>query len=96
MSDQQLDSMVTDEHINKVSIFLKKWEDVANQLEVDVTDIQQTPGITPETKKHRLLTAWKNANYRLATYRKLVGVLDKLGEVRCANNICDLIRNSIL
>ena len=94
VTDQQLDRMISDEHIKHVSFFLPKWERVANLLNVDrlqITDIQQAPGIDLVTKNHRVLTAWKNAWYRKATYRKLVEALDKLMEVKSADKVCVLI-----
>ena len=94
VTDQQLDEMISDDHINDVSLFLPKWEQVANRLNVDrlqITDIQQAPGIGPVTRNHRVLTAWKNAVYRQATYRKLVEALDKLMEVKSADKVCELI-----
>ena len=97
MTDQQLDTMITDEHINKVSRLIEHWEQVANQLRVDrlqIADIQQSPGINLGTKNHRVLTAWRNAEYREATYRKLVEALDKLKEVKCADEVCGLFRNT--
>ena len=97
MTDQQLDTMITDEHINAVSLFLVRWESVANRLGVDrlqITDIQQLPGTDSVTKNHRVLTAWKNAEYKQATYRKLVEALDKLKEVRCAHEVCGLFHNT--
>ena len=95
--DQQLDTMITDEHINKVSLFLVRWEQVANHLGVkrpQTDEIKQSPGIDIETKNHRVLTAWRNAKYREATYRKLVEALDKLKEVKCADEVCGLFRNN--
>ena len=95
VTDQQLDEMISDDHINDVSLFLPKWEQVANRLNVDrlqITDIQQAPGIDAVTRNHRVLTAWKNAVYRQATYRKLVEALDKLMEVKSADKVCELIR----
>ena len=92
MTDQKLDTMITDEHINDVSLFLPKWEQVANQLGVDplqINDIKQEPGIA---RNHGVLTAWKNAKYEMATYRRLVEVLDKLKEVKRAHKVCELIR----
>ena len=97
MADQWLDTMIADEHISDVSLFLVSWEQVANQLGVDrlrIADIQQSPGIDLGTKNHRVLTAWKNAKYREATYRKLVEALDKLKEVKCADEVCGLFRNT--
>ena len=95
MSDQKLDTMISDEHINAVSLFLPKWEPVANQLGVDrlqIVGIKKEPGIDIVTQNHRVLTAWKSAKYRLATYRRLVEVLDKLKEVESAHKVCELIR----
>ena len=95
VTDQQLDRMISDEHINEVSLFLHEWEQVAILLNVDrlqIADIQQSPGIDLVTKNHRVLAAWKNAGYRQATYRKLVEALDKLKEVRNADEVCGLIR----
>ena len=95
VTDQQLDRMISDEHIKHVSLFLPTWEQVANQLGVDrlkIADIQQSPGIDLVTKNHRVLTAWKNAKYREVTYRKLVEALDKLKEVKSADKVCELIR----
>ena len=95
VTHQQLDRMISDEHINDVSLFLPKWEQVANRLNVDrlqIADIQQAPGIGPVTRNHRVLTAWKNAVYRQATYRKLVEALEKLKEVESAYKVCGLIR----
>ena len=97
MTDQQLDTMITDEHISDVSLFLVRWEQVSNQLGVDrlqIDDIQQSPGIDLVTKNHRVLTAWRNAEYRQATYRKLVEALDKLKEAKCADKVCGLFRNN--
>ena len=97
MTDQQLDTMISNEHITDVSLFLPKWEQVANQLGVDqlqIDDIKQEPGIDIVTRNHRVLTAWKNAKYRLATYRRLVEVLDKLKEVENADKVCELIRQN--
>ena len=87
--------MITDEHINAVSLFLVSWEQVANQLGVDplkITDIQQAHDSV--SKNHKFLTAWRNAKYREATYRKLVEALDKLKEVKCADKVCGLFRNN--
>ena len=99
VTDKQLDTMISDEHINEVSLFLANWGQVANQLGVDqlkITDIQQSPATTCNsvTKNHRVLTAWKNAEYKQATYRKLVEALDKLKEVKCADKVCGLFRNN--
>ena len=94
VTDQQLDRMISNDHINLVSLFMPKWEQVANLLNVDrltITDIQQAPGIDLVTKNHRVLRAWKNFTFRQATYRKLVEVLGKLMEVECANKVCELI-----
>ena len=94
MTDQQLDTMITDEHINAVSLFLPKWEQVANQLGVDqiqIDGITQEPGIDNVTQNHRALAAWKNAEHTLATYRRLVEVLEKLKEVGSAYQVCELI-----
>ena len=94
VTDQQLDTMITDEHINAVSLFLPKWEQVANQLGVDrlqIVGIKQEPGIDNVTQNHRALAAWKNAEHTLATYRRLVEVLDKLKEVESAHKVCELI-----
>ena len=68
MTDQQLDTMITDEHINAVSLFLPKWEQVANQLGVDqiqIDGITQEPGIDNVTQNHRALAAWKNAEHTI-------------------------------
>ena len=95
VADQWLDTMIADEHISEVSLFLVKWEQVANQLGVDrlkITDIQQSPGIDIVTKNHRALEAWKNDKFRSATYRKLVEALDRLREVECADRVCGLFR----
>ena len=94
VTDQQLDRMISDDHINDVSLFLPKWEHVANLLNIDqlqITDIQQAPGIDAVIRNHRVLTAWKNAVYRQATHRKLVEALDKLMEVESADKVCELI-----
>ena len=95
VTDQQLDTMITDEHINAVSLFLPKWEQVANQLGVDriqIDDIKQEPGIDIVVQNHRALAAWKNAKHALATYRRLVEVLEKLKEMESADKVCELIR----
>ena len=81
VSDQQLEKMITDKHINAASTFLENWEEVANQLEVDklkIDEIQKAPGISNVTRNHRYLTAWKNAEYEQVAYRKLVEALDEL------------------
>ena len=95
VTNQQLDRMISDDHINEVSFFMPKWEQVANQLGMDrlkIDDIQQAPGIGTVTKNHRVLTAWKNAGYGQATYRKLVEALDKLKELKSADKVCGLFR----
>ena len=93
VTDQQLDEMISDDHINDVSLFLPKWEQVAHRLNVGQFHMymQQAPGIDAVTRNHRVLTAWKNAVYRQATYRKLVEALDKLMEVKSADKVCELI-----
>ena len=95
VTDQQLDEMISDDHINDVSLFLPKWAKVANQLKVDrllIADIQKAHGSDTVKRNHRVLTAWKNAVGRQATYRKLVEALDKLKEVKSAKKVCELIR----
>ena len=86
--------MITDEDINEVSRFLVNWEQVANQLGVDkveITDIQQASGIKLVTKNHRALTAWRNTEYKEATYRKLIETLEKLHEGECAGKVYKLL-----
>ena len=95
VTDQKLDTIITDEHINAVSLFLPKWEQVVNQLGVkrlQIDDITQAPGIDIVTRNHRALAAWKNAEHTSATYRRLVEVLEKLKEVESAHKVCELIR----
>ena len=95
VTDQQLDTMISNGHINAVSLFLVKWEDVANQLNVnrrEIDDIRQTTGISAVTRNRKALVVWKTAIFRAATYRRLVGALDKLEEVECADSVCKLIR----
>ena len=95
MTDQQLDTMITDEHINTVSLFLPKWEDVAHLLGVnplEIADIKQTPGITVETKNHRVLSKWRRENSDGATYKKLAEVLERLKEVQYAEEVRELIK----
>ena len=95
VTDQQLDTMITDEHIQDISLFLVRWEDVANQLNVDrleIDGIQQAPGLRPVARNREVLMAWKGAMFRSATYGRLVEVLGKLNEVECAEKVCELIR----
>ena len=94
VTDQQLGTMVTDQHIADVSLFLVRWEDVAHQLgvsRINLTAIRQEPGITAQTKNQRVLEKWKAANFRSATYKVLVETLDKLSEAQCADQVCGLI-----
>ena len=93
VTDQQLDAMISDVHIREISQFLVGWKDLAKQLGLDqlvIDDIQHSPRITVVTREHRVLTAWKNAYFRQATYRKLLEVLDKY-QSTCAGHLCDLI-----
>ena len=91
MTDQQLDTMITDEHINKVYLFLPRWEEVAHHLGVDPLDIGDNKDI--RVRKHEVLTTWKAAQYKAATYRKLIEVLESLKEVKSAAKVCDLMNN---
>ena len=94
VTDKQLDTMISNEHINEISLFLVRWEDVAHQLNVDrlkITEIQQAASEL-STRNHKVLETWKTAMFRAATYKRLVEVLDKLKEVECADNVCELIR----
>ena len=86
--------MITDHHINEVSLFLVAWEDVANHLEIGrlaIQEIKQTPGSSAITRNREVLSKWKASMYRSATYRKLVEVMDKLGEVESADKVCQLL-----
>ena len=89
--------MITDEHINTVSLFLPKWEDVAHLLGVnplEIADIKENPGITVETKNHRVLSKWKRENNTKATYKKLAAVLERLKEVQYAEIVRELITST--
>ena len=91
--------MITDEHIKSVSLFLPKWEELAHHLGVDpleITAIKQTPGITVLLQNHAVLSKWKAAKYRDATYRKLIEVLESLREVESAAKVSELISILIL
>ena len=69
---------------------------MAHQLNVDrleITEIQQTPGISAVARNHKVLQTWKSANFQSATYRKLVEALEKLREMECADKVCQLIRD---
>ena len=95
VTDQQLDAMITDEHINNICLFLPRWEDIANQLKIDqleIDDIKRTCGSTTITAtNHRVLSKWKRENGSKAICRELVGVLDILLERDCAESVCEVI-----
>ena len=83
VTDQQL-TMITDEHINAVSLFLPKWEQVANQLGVDrlqIDGITQAPGINIVVQNHR----------ELLQHGRMQNILEKLKEVGSAYQVCELI-----
>ena len=88
VTDEQLDTMITDEHIRTVCLFLPRWEDVANQLGVNPLEIT---GITFQTKNHGVLSKWRRENSNEATYKKLAEVLERLKEVQCAEKVRELI-----
>ena len=94
VTDQQLGTMITDQHIAAVSQFLVRWEDVGPELglsRVDLQAIKSDPGTTVQTKNRQVLQKWKAAKFRSATYKVLVETLDKLSEAQCANQVCGLI-----
>ena len=97
VTDQLLETMITDEHINKVSLFLPRWEDIAIQLGIDkleITAIKQTAiGIT--VINHRVLSKWRRENSGEATYKKLAEVLERLKEVEYAEKVRELIKTDI-
>ena len=95
VTDQQLETMISNDYINEVSLFLVKWEDVAHQLNVDrleIDAIQQAPGLSAVARNRKVLVAWKTAMFKAATYRRLVEALDKLKEVECASQVCELFQ----
>ena len=84
--------MITVDHINAVSLFLPRWEELARHLEVDplaITAIKATSGIT--LQNHEVLSKWKAAKYRDATYKKLIEALKKLGEAESAARVSELV-----
>ena len=85
-----MDSVVSDEHIAQVALFLPRWEDVAGQLSIgrlETDHIRAEPGTSIQTKNLRVLQSWKASSFRQATYRKLYEILLMLGEAQSADGV---------
>ena len=90
-----MDSVISDEHIAQVALFLPRWEDVAGQLcigRLETDHIRAEPGTTIQTKNLRVLQSWKARWYHQATYRKLYEILCILGEAESADEVLRIIQ----
>ena len=93
-----MDSVVSDEHIAQVAIFLPRWEDVAGQLcigRLETDHIRAEPGTSIQTKNLRVLQYWKARWFHQATYRKLYQVLLVLGEAQSADGVLHVMQGAL-
>ena len=88
--DGPLDQTVTDEHILEISGFLTDWESVAVHLRLAETRIKEIREVAIEQRTREMLTAWKSAYVRGATYMKLGEVLVKLARADFAIKVFKL------
>ena len=94
-----MDSVVSDEHIAQVALFLPRWEDVAGQLcigRLETDHIRAEPGTSIQTKNLRVLQSWKASSFREATYRKLYEILRMLGEAQSADEVLRVLQGVLL
>ena len=90
-----MDSVISDEHIAQVALFLPRWEDVAGQLcigRLETDHIRAEPGTSIQTKNLRVLQSWKARWFHQATYRKLNQVLLMLGEAESADRVVRVLQ----
>ena len=94
-----IDSVVSDEHIAQVALFLPRWEDVAGQLcigRLETDHIRAEPGTSIQTKNFRVLQSWKTSSFHQATYRKLYEILHMLGEAQSADGVLRVLQGVLL
>ena len=94
----QVDSVISDEHIAQVALFLPRWEDVAGQLcigRLETDHIRAAPGTTIQTKNLRVLQYWKAKCFHQATYRKLYQVLRMLKEAQSADRVLRVLQGAL-
>ena len=94
-----MDSVISNQHIAQVALFLPRWEDVAGQLcigRLETDHIRAEPGTSIQTKNLRVLQCWKASSFRQATYRELYEVLRMLREAESADRVLRVLQGVLL
>ena len=97
LSKQVIDSEVSDGHIAEIVCCFNEWQFIATHLklsEVEQNDIEQEYPHQPKLQRRRALQTWKQKFGSKATYRKLIEALCSQCQVKAAEELRDLARNS--
>ena len=95
---EKLNESISDDHLRAIAILLTSWRKFATYLglsENDLDDVEQE-GRDEQDRRLKALQKWKGKFGFEATYRKLVEVLLSLAMADVAQNVCRLLKGTVL
>ena len=97
VTDEQLGSVCSNEHLNKIADDIENYLQYAHALGLkdrQIAEIRTNVGLTFLLKTQKVLLMWKNDNIFTATYQRLVEAALLLGHGTLAGKICQLCKGT--
>ena len=97
VTDEQLCSVCSNEHLNKIADDIENYLQYAHALGLkdrQIAEIRTNVGLTFLLKTQKVLSMWKNDNIFTATYQRLVEAALLLGHGTLAEKICQLCKGT--